>query len=102
MSSMNKDALSNALDGLFLKLLELSEPSTNLAQDQSEDAPPPIGFLDRLRLFSEGVRWAAVKAKVETEDATDQFGELRRGLVGRTRASRSAGPATPRAPNGGA
>jgi hypothetical protein len=84
--AMTKDSLSNELDTFFSSLLKEAQATpTTAGEDQSEDAPPPIGFLDRLRLFSEGVRWAGVKARVETEDTDDEFSRLRRGTVGRAR-----------------
>ena len=93
---LSKDNLSNELDTFYLSLLKEATASITSGADQPDDAPPPIGFLDRLRLFSEGVRWAAVKAKVETEDVTDQFGQLRAGLVGGTRKRGAAGTSAAR------
>ncbi len=100
MSAMKKDELSEALDAMFLRLISAAEPDKTDGQDQPDDGPPPIGFLDRLRLFSEGVRWAAVKSRYEDADATDQFGELKRGLVGRTGKRHSVGAASPPRPAG--
>jgi hypothetical protein len=94
---LSKDRLSSELDGFFTILLEEARGSGNTT---GEDGQPQIGFLDRLRLFSEGVRWAAVKAKVETEDTEDEFGKLRRGHIGSTGRSRAA--RAPARPNGGA
>jgi hypothetical protein len=83
--TMTKDKLSSELDGLFSSLLQLAMAPTTRGEDQTDDAQPEIGFLDRLRLFSEGVRWASVKAKVEADDVGDEFSRLRRGTVGRAR-----------------
>ena len=93
---LSKDRLSSELDGFFTILLEEAKGSSDTG---AAEAAPAIGFLDRLRLFSEGVRWAAVKAKVEVEDTEDEFGKLRRGHIGSTGKRRPATP--PPRPNGG-
>ena len=69
--------LINDLDEFFKSLLKESRASNMEGDGQSdEDGAAPIGFVDRLKLFSEGVKWVAVKNRLSPEDDPDEFGKL--------------------------
>jgi hypothetical protein len=79
---MKKDILISQLDGLFEKLIK--ECDTGISE----------GLLDKLKVFSEGVKWVSVKNRLDTGDTDDEFSHLRnkyqRSRSGRGRAAGKA------------
>lgn len=90
--------LIKELDDFFSKLL--SEANAPISEGD-EDKSPVIGFSEKLRLFSEGGRWVAIKNKIDTGDTEDEFSKLRHRSTGRPRGG-GAGSAASKAgsPNG--
>ena len=95
---MKKDQLINTLDLFFQTMLE----EARKAPVGDADEPSDYGFGEKLKLFEAGVRWVAVKNKIEPEGpATDAFSKLRDRAVRGTRRSGAAGAAAaPGAANG--
>ena len=72
MAGLGKMDLSLELDELFRMLRQEAENPTMVPDGQS----PPT-FADRLALFRDGVRWAAVKARVDIDNEPDLFSQSR-------------------------
>lgn len=101
MAISSDDSLIKSLDNFFQTLIEECQPTTTKpVEGESGDQPPPISFLDRLKLFEAGARWVGVKNKIDDGDATDEFSRLRAGHVGRTGGGRKSSSTS--RPNGSA
>ena len=83
---MKKDQLISDLDDFFHTMLE----EARKAPAGDADNPSEYGFGEKLKLFAEGVRWVAVKNKIEPEGpATDAFSKLRKRAGSGARRSRA-------------
>jgi hypothetical protein len=96
-----KTSLGEKLDDYYLALLEECQPgkTDESAPDGGTGDALPMPFLDRLKLFEAGVRWVAVKNKVEAEVEQDAFGKLRSKY---NRQRGAGGRGAPAAPSNGA
>lgn len=97
MSGTPKTDLVNDLDAFFASLLKEAQTDNVPIEGQpaAEGAAPPIGFLDKLKLFEAGARWVAVKNKVDPEDSKDEFGRLSDRFYGRARGRGTTGAKKP-------
>ena len=100
-----KDPLISVIDAAVLTMLQLVDPSPTTGDNTApvavaETDEVPIGFADRVKAIELGIKWVAVKNKIDGGDDDDAFGRLRAGLVGGARGRRGAGAATTRPPNG--
>lgn len=93
----NPPALVDTMDQFFLELMAEARATKDSGDDAESSDTPKVSFGDRLKLFSEGRAWVAVKNKVAPDDDTDQFAEARNKLVGR---ARGGNPTAKAAPNG--
>lgn len=96
---MKKSSLVSTLDEFYLTLLSESRASS---VNPEGGETPLIGFTDRVRLFSEGVRWVAVQNKLDEEDSTDAFSRLRSRNLGRRSRRSGSGDAVAPGSNGAA
>lgn len=88
---IKKDTLISELDDFFKTILEECTPNVGDPEDsQSAPAGPRVGLVDRLKVFEAGVRWVAVKNKLDSGEIDDEFAKLRRGYRNGGTGSRGA------------
>lgn len=89
--------LVDIMDQFYMELMAEARATRPGGDDDLESSgAPKVSFGDRLKLFSEGRAWVAVKNKVAPEEESDAFSDARAKLVGGVR--RGGPPA--KAPNG--